>query len=120
MSKAKAKNKPSSRPPVMRAEQVPSRVAVIAGYVAVAIAITLAVVLRFGASFDQFWLDEIWSWMMAVQLKSPLEVITRLHHDNNHHLNTLVLYLIGKNAPFYLYRLPAVLAGVGTVLLCGW
>jgi hypothetical protein len=120
MSKAKAKNKLSSRPAVMRAEQAPSRVAIIAGYIAVAIALMLAVVLRFWASFDQFWLDEIWSWMMAIQLRSPVEIITRLHHDNNHHLNTLVLYLFGKDAPFYLYRLPAVLAGIGTVLLCGW
>jgi hypothetical protein len=77
-------------------------------------------VLRVWASLDNFWLDEIWSWMMAGQLKSPLEVVTRLHHDNNHYLNTLVLYTLGHDAPVYLYRLPAVVAGIGTVLLCGW
>src|SRR3954452_10860912 len=92
----------------------------IVGIAAVSIAIVLAIVLRIWASLDDFWLDEIWSWVKAMQLKSPLEVFTRVHHDNNHHLNTLVLYAIGRDAPFYLYRLPAVLAGIGTVLLCGW
>jgi hypothetical protein len=92
----------------------------IIGIVTVAIGIALAIVLRFWASFDDFWLDEIWSQMMAAQLKSPLEVVTRVHHDNNHYLNTLVLYAFGQDAPVYLYRLPAVLAGIVAVLLCGW
>ena len=120
MSTRKSRSKPdplpSAPPPEGRSGQLPP----IIGTLVVVIAITLAVVLRFWASLDNFWLDEIWSWMMARQLKSPLEVVTRLHHDNNHHLNTLVLYAFGPNAPLYLYRLPAVLAGSGAVLLCGW
>ena len=91
----------------------------VAGIVAVSIAIVAAIVLRFWASLDDFWLDEIWSWIGAGLLQRPFEVFTRIHHDNNHHLNTLVLYALGRDAPFYVYRLPAVLAGIGTVLLCG-
>src|SRR5882757_2275379 len=108
MSKHKSPPKPSVRPPAVlpagRSGQLPTTV----GIVAVSIAIVLAVVLRFWASLDNFWLDEIWSWMMAAQLKSPLEVVTRLHHDNNHYVNTFVLYVLGGDAPTYLYRLPAV------------
>src|SRR6476620_3483199 len=115
MSNRKSRPKPSPRPQVVpstgRSSQLPTNI----GTVAVVIAIALAVVLRFWASLDNFWLDEIWSWMMVRQLKSPLEVFTRLHHDNNHYLNTLVLYAFGPDAPLYLYRLPAVLAGTGAV-----
>lgn len=107
-----------SKPKELKAIQ-PGRLPMIAGIAAIAVAITLAAVLRFWASLDDFWLDEIWSWFMAMQLKSPLDVILRVHHDNNHHLNTFVLYALGNNAPLYLYRLPAVVAGIGTVLLCG-
>jgi hypothetical protein len=84
-----------------------------------AIVITVAAVVRFVASLDNLWLDEIWSWMIAVRLTSPLEVITRVHHDNNHYLNTLVMYACGGDASMSLYRLPAVVAGIGTVLLAG-
>lgn len=120
MSKRKSPPNLSPRPPAIPSAARSGQLPTFIGFVAVSIAIALAVVLRFWASLDNFWLDEIWSWMMAMRLKSPLEVVTRLHHDNNHHLNTLVLYLFGKDAPLYLYRLPAVVAGIGTVLLCGW
>ena len=83
------------------------------------VAIMVASVVRYAASLDDFWLDEIWSWTIAMQLTNPLDVITRVHHDNNHYLNTLVLYAFGGDAPMHLYRLPAVAAGIGTVLLAG-
>jgi hypothetical protein len=124
MSKRKSRPKPSARPPAVQpvvplaVQSGPLPAAV--GIVAVSIAVTLAVVLRFWASLDNFWLDEIWSWIMAGKLQSPLEVVTSVHHDNNHYLNTLVLYVLGGDAPTYLYRLPAVLAGIGAVLLSGW
>jgi hypothetical protein len=91
----------------------------IAAITAVVIAVVFGAVLRFWASFDAFWLDEIWSWIMVAQLTSPAQVFTRVHVDNNHHLNSLIIYLLGQSAPLYAYRLPAVLAGIGTVLLCG-
>ena len=120
MSKRKSRPKPTRLPPSRSPAEGSGQLPTIIGWGAASIAIVLAVVLRFWASLDNFWLDEIWSWMMAGQLNSPLEIVTRLHHDNNHHLNTFVLYSFGKDAPVYLYRLPAVLAGIGAVLLCGW
>ena len=91
----------------------------IAGIAAVVIAVILAAVLRFWASLGDFWMDEVLSWVLATQQKSPLHVFTRVHHDNNHYVNTLILYAIGNDAPLYLYRLPAVIAGIGAVLLSG-
>src|SRR5262245_18978407 len=70
----------------------------------VALAIVVAAVLRIWTSLDNFWLDEVWSWMMAQQAKAPLDVFTLLHHDNNHYLNTLVIYQLGNNASFFVYR----------------
>src|SRR5262245_29653707 len=90
-----------------------------AAITAVVIAIVLGAVLRWWASFDAFWLDEIWSWIKVAQLSSPSEIVTRVHEDNNHHLNSLIIYLFGRNAPLHVYRLPAVLAGIGTIVLCG-
>ncbi len=119
MTKRKSPPFPHPRKPTSPPAVQDGRLSSIAGVAAAAIAIAFAVVLRFWASLNDFWLDEIWSWTMAMRLKSPLDVILRVHHDNNHYLNTLVLYAFGKDAPIYLYRLPAVIAGIGTVLLCG-
>jgi hypothetical protein len=90
-----------------------------AAITAVVIAIVFGAVLRLWASLDAFWLDEIWSWIKVAQLSSPAQILTRVHGDNNHHFNSLIIYLFGRNAPLYMYRLPAVLAGIGTVVLCG-
>ena len=81
--------------------------------------VVAAAVLRFYASLGDFWLDEIWSWALAGRLSSAAEILTTLHHDNNHYLNTWFLYEIGPSAHWVLYRLPAVAAGVGTVVLGG-
>ena len=78
-----------------------------------------AAVVRFYASLDDFWLDEIWSWAFAGQLSSAWDILTKLRHDNNHYLNTWLIYEIGPNAYPVMYRLPAVAAGVGMVLLSG-
>ena len=96
-----------------------SRLHAIVCWVIIAVALMVASVVRFIASLDNFWLDEIWSWMIARQLASPLEVITRVHHGNNHYLNTFVLLAFGDGTPMQYYRWPAVAAGIGTVVLAG-
>ena len=67
---------------------------------------------------DQFWMDEIWSLVVfCPRVKSSLDVLT-LHHDNNHYLITLWMYLLGpleKN--WIVYRVPSIVAGIGTVAL---
>lgn len=79
----------------------------------------LAALLRVAASRGDFWLDEIWSWAFARQASSAIDVFTRFPHDNNHILNTLFLYLLGDQPNWLVYRIPSVVAAIGTVLLAG-
>src|SRR4051812_42400485 len=69
----------------------------IVAMVVIGITIVLSAVLRFWASLDDFWLDEIWTWTKAAQLNNWLDILQGVHHDNNHYLNTFVLYAIGKD-----------------------
>lgn len=75
-----------------------------------------ALALRVAGAQGDLWLDEIWS-LAHVDGGSPIDVFTSIHHDNNHHLNSLWLVLVGSHQPPMLYRVPAVAAGTATVLL---
>lgn len=77
----------------------------------ISIAIILGVFLRLQGIFGDLWLDEIWSLQIADSLRHPLAVIA-YPIDNNHPLNTLWMYLLGTQAPGWLYRLPAFLCGL--------
>lgn len=78
-----------------------------------------AAALRVWGAQNEFWLDEIWSLGLAQQVQSPEEVFT-LHHDNNHYLVTLWMYLLGDVSGWIVYRIPSLLTGIGTVALAGW
>lgn len=88
-------------------------------------AIVAVVILLLGAGlrlvglFDDFWLDEIWSWSFARSSTSAMQVLFGLHHDNNHHLITLWMYLCGNQPHWYVYRLPSYFAGLATILGSG-
>ncbi len=74
--------------------------------------------LRIWAARGELWLDEIWSLLeFADTAKSPADIFT-FHHDNNHYLTTLWMYLLGpKREPWIWFRLPSLLTGIGTVAL---
>lgn len=81
-------------------------------------AITLAAGgLRLAAARDAFWIDEIASWRFARLAPSAPQIFYGLHSDNNHHLNTLALYLLGDRRDWTIYRLPPVLFGTASVWL---
>lgn len=80
-------------------------------------AMVLGAGLRLAAARGEFWLDEIWSWAAAAQLETSAEIVTGFKHDNNHLLNTWILYQLGPRVQDYWYRLPAIIAGLGTILL---
>lgn len=83
-----------------------------------AVALLLAAGLRFWASWDDFWLDEIWTWVLVQQqVSSWLNVLLVLTHENNHFLNTWWIFALGPDVDWRWYRVPPVLLGVGTVLL---
>lgn len=85
--------------------------------------VALATALRIPGLFTDFWLDEVWSLQMALAIDSPLQVFTAIRTFNNHHLNSLLLFLIGDRhlgePPWLIYRLPALAAGIGSVVLAG-
>lgn len=64
----------------------------------------LGLVLRLFAARGGLWLDEAWSATFAQEAATPIGVIWRVNHDNNHILNTLWLQLVGANAPPLLQR----------------
>src|SRR5258707_11952356 len=79
--------------------------------------VAAAGLLRLAAARDDLWLDEIWSLSLAARVHRALDVFTSLHHDNNHYLVTLWMFLLGDNAAGFWYRLPSVLAGTAAVAL---
>ena len=91
----------------------------IGGVLGIAAAILVASAYRLVASLDDFWLDEIWSWLIATRIESAMQIFTEIRHDNNHFLNTWLIYVLGTDRHWFFYRLPAVAAGIGTVVICG-
>jgi len=82
------------------------------------LALGLASAAIVAAARGDLWLDEIWSLMFAMNAESALDIVTSFRHDNNHPLNTLFLYCAGTQEALVVYRLHAILAGVGSLLLC--
>jgi len=77
--------------------------------------------LRVAAARGELWLDEVWSILLVeTGVKSPIDVVYRLRHDNNHFLNSWVAYSRGSQAPDWQYRAPAVAGGIAAVVLAAW
>lgn len=88
-----------------------------------AIALTivlLGALLRLFGLFDDFWLDEIWSWIHSRHAKTYGDIFYGLHHDNNHYLNTLWIRFCGDQFHWYVYRLHSYVAGLITLWGVGW
>jgi hypothetical protein len=85
--------------------------------VVMATVIAAGILLRAPGLFTDFWLDEIWSLSMAQAARTPLEIFTSLRHDNNHHLNTLWIWLAGAQADWVVYRLFPFASGIAVMLL---
>jgi hypothetical protein len=83
-----------------------------------------AAAVRIAAARGDLWFDEIWSLSFARELDAPWEVLTRIHHDNNHPLNTLALYLTvkaaGAHAPAIAYRVLSLACGIASVAFLCW
>jgi hypothetical protein len=76
-----------------------------------------AAAVRIAPAWGDFWLDEIWTYVSIGRLDSAAGVFTEIHHSNNHHLNSLFFYWIGERADWFAYRIPSLVAGIGSVLL---
>ncbi len=62
-------------------------------------------------------MDEIWSIELVRELHSAFGVFTQTHHDNNHYLNSLFIYVVGQHGNWPGYRILSELAGIGTIVL---
>ncbi len=89
-----------------------------------ALLVCAAAATRLAAARGDLWLDEVWSLSFARDAARPWEILTAIHHDNNHALNTLALFvtvrLMGAHAPAMAYRVLPLLSGVGLVPLLFW
>ncbi|GEM_PF-2437529 len=76
------------------------------------VAALLATALRVAVIDNDLWLDEVWSVQHAASIESPADIFVSLHHDNNHHLNTLWLWFCGADAGPVQQRLLSLVTGV--------
>lgn len=113
--------KKSSRKPAARTIAAPPAEHVVAQprlfVAAIAVLVLAGTVVRVLAARGELWLDEIWSFRLVHLLTGPAGVFTSLHHDNNHHLNSLYLYFVNESQEWIRYRLHALAAGVATIVL---
>jgi hypothetical protein len=82
-----------------------------------AILIMAALALRLYAAFDNFWLDEIFTYFLAKnKLHSLIDVFTGIKVEHQF-MVTLSMYLMGDQMNWVWYRLPSVIMGTGTLAL---
>jgi hypothetical protein len=93
-----------------------------ASFIIAIVALTaMALALRLPGLFTGFWLDEIWSYTVARDLRSIGDLFTRdeARIDNNHPLNTWFLWVLGDRKEWWIYRVPALVFGVAAVPMAG-
>jgi Dolichyl-phosphate-mannose-protein mannosyltransferase len=84
------------------------------------LSVVAGVILRAVAARDDLWFDEIWTLdLLGQHVHSFGDVFTNFKHSNNHHLTSLWMWLVGQEASGWIYRLPSVLASIGTIALAG-
>ena len=86
-----------------------------AWWTAAAAVVMAGFALRVLGARGDLWLDEVWSVELAQVAGLAGAVFTQLHHDNNHHLNTLWLLALGYEAGELPLRMLAVAAGTAMV-----
>ena len=81
------------------------------------IIVVCGLVLRMMAATGGLWIDEAWSAVFAHEASPFLGVFSSIHHDNNHHLNTLWLQLVGVSAPPIVMRGLSIIAGTASIFV---
>jgi hypothetical protein len=82
--------------------------------------LAVGTVVRVLAARNDLWFDEVWTLeLLRERVHSFGDVFTSVKHSNNHHLCSLWMWLVGQNASAQVYRLPSVLASIGTIVLAG-
>lgn len=78
--------------------------------------LSIAFVLRVPGLFTDLWLDEIWSVYIAALARTVGDIFVNFpgHYQ---HLNSIVLYVMGDQTFWPVYRSHSFLAGIGAVAL---
>ena len=77
----------------------------------------LGLALRLWSARGGLWVDEAWSAVMVERARTPLGIFTAINHDNNHHLNSLWMWLVGYGAPPLALRVLSIATGTATILV---
>lgn len=75
--------------------------------------------VRLPGIFGELWLDEVWTLTLIDDINSPLEILTKIRHDNNQPVNTLWMYLVHPTSHDWLYRLFSWLISSASVFVAG-
>jgi 4-amino-4-deoxy-L-arabinose transferase-like glycosyltransferase len=94
----------------------PSRLTLVAG---LSLAVLLGLALRLAAAQGGIWTDEAWSVLYARDAGGPWGVISSINHDNNHHINSWWLQLVGADASSLAMRSLSVATSTATILVAG-
>ena len=73
--------------------------------------------LRVLAARGDLWLDEVWTLLLLERARTLADIFIGIHHDNNHVLNSIWMWLIGPDAAPLVMRLPAIAYG-GLAIVC--
>ncbi|MEW5895410.1 MAG: hypothetical protein AB1650_06610 [Candidatus Omnitrophota bacterium] len=73
---------------------------------------TASALLRLYFTTGDLWLDEVWQIVNIEKISSIREIFTSINSYNNHYLNSILVFFTGPDAPFFVYRLPAVIGGI--------
>lgn len=73
--------------------------------------VLLGLALRIASARGGLWLDEAWSAKLAHDAGTPLGIFLNINHDNNHHLNSLWMQLVGFDAAPMLQRAVSIVTG---------
>ena len=78
--------------------------------------LVIAAFFRFSCFLGEAWLDEVWTWNLSEKLTWPGGIFYQLREENNHYLNTLVVWLL-RDWRWPWWRVPPMLCGLGTVAI---
>ena len=83
----------------------------------------IGLALRIVGARGGLWVDEAWSAELLRAVRTPLDILLAINHDNNHHLNSLWMWLVGYAAPPLLVRALSIATGTLAIVVAaaiGW
>lgn len=80
----------------------------------VTILVGVGAALRILCIGGEAWFDEVWTWDISHKLTWPGGLFYQLQSENNHYLNTLIVWPL-RDQPWPYSRVPAMCFGVATV-----